>query len=176
MKLNENGGSNSLLKILKLEILQSAPNNPQSELTEPDKWKVPYICSASDGKSQFSLVSLYDFILKVKKQQRKICAQNVLLFLYWTSSSIFIYLFTNLENGDTHNNTWIKHDKAWIRHHCYPSGDKIIFSKILFSLVKSAVRYITRSTIPSPFRVILTFVLHAFAYSASQTKRTNDMS
>ena len=93
----------------------------------------------------------------------------LILFIY--------YLFTNLQKWrDIHCNTWIKHDKTWIRHHCYTSGDKIIFSKILFSLVKSAVRYLTLSTIPSPFTVILTFLLHAFAYSVSQTKRTNDMS
>ncbi len=50
----------------------------------------------------------------------------------------FIYLPTS-KIGETYSHTWMKHDKTWIGYR-YISGDKVIFSKILFS-VKSAVRY-----------------------------------
>ena len=79
---------------------------------------------------------------------------------------IYVYLFTNLQNWrDIQSHTGIKHDKTWMRYHRYISGDKIILSKLLFSLVISAVRYLTLSTIPSPFTVVLIFLLHAIAYS-----------
>ncbi len=44
LKLDENCGSSSLLKMLTSGGLQSAPYDPQIELKESDM-KVPYICS-----------------------------------------------------------------------------------------------------------------------------------